>query len=78
MDRREQEKFVKELTRSVLKDILALVRAGKIPREWDGHELRPLIAEHFGNAASMSAIFRKENKPRRKAYENACLVKNLT
>ena len=63
--------FVLDLTRSVSEQILSLIRENKVPEDWDGHELRELLADKF--AAQTTALSRS----RKKAYRNAVLVNNL-
>lgn len=72
MTRREQRKFTRELCARVTREILALHDAGRIPEEWDGHELRALIAERFGQVYWMTM-----GRSRKAAYRNACLTNNL-
>lgn len=45
MTRKEQRAFVRSLTRAVCKHLLAT--SDRWPEEWDGHELRELIAGSF-------------------------------
>lgn len=56
MNRAEQEIFVKELSDNVAEKILAGIRSGKVPEEWDGHELRVLLAEMHNDSALMSIL----------------------
>lgn len=70
MTRAEQETFVRELSDSVINAICAKIGDG-IPAEWDGHELRRLIADKF--EAETTKLAPKRNRE----YKNAVLVNNL-
>lgn len=54
MNKEEKKKFVIDLTKAVQDRIVVLIDEGKIPEQWDGHELRKLLADHF--AYEMSAL----------------------
>lgn len=79
MTRREKQKFVRDLIGSVQKTILAKIP--QMPEEWDGIELRQLIADTFANqchSRSMRAGLTKTGRERQANYKNECLVRNLT
>lgn len=44
MNRDEQKKFVKNLCQGMTDTIVTEIDNGKIPEDWDGFELRELIA----------------------------------
>jgi len=69
----EQEQFLKDLTQNILDDILGHLSDGDIPENWDGIELRWLLAEKFTDSASLCDKATK----RRKDYKNWMLVNNL-
>jgi hypothetical protein len=71
MQRNDQVRFVVELTDSVRESVVAMIRQGKVPIDWDGFELRELLADKF--AASRANM----DKRRKKEYENTVLVNNL-
>jgi hypothetical protein len=50
MNRDEKEEFVRGLIREVEKDVLSLL--AHVPEDWDGHELRNLIADTFDHERS--------------------------
>ena len=50
MTREEQIKFVRDLAQNISEGIVARIELGDIPPEWDGHELRFLLARHFTGA----------------------------
>jgi hypothetical protein len=49
MTRTEQSDFVIELIERVKAEVL--IALPRIPEEWDGHELRQLIADRFAEAS---------------------------
>lgn len=49
MTREEKKRFVKNLCDSVRDTVLESVE--KMPDEWDGHEIRAYLAEHFEREA---------------------------
>lgn len=71
MKKTEQKRFVKELIANVQKDLLSMLP--RVPEDWDGHELRQLIADRFAEAS----FTLKENKSRYKAYRNARMTQNI-
>lgn len=71
MDAREKKEFIQDLLRSIEKSLLEDVADGKIPDEWDGIELRRLIADR----ADASARYLTGRRLR--DYRNTVLVNNL-
>ena len=71
MKKREQIKLVKDLTKSVAEGVVEAIRAGKIPEDWDGIELRQLLADKF----EFERI--EMGRKRKKDYRNTVLVDNL-
>lgn len=45
MTKRDQRRFVSDLLRSIRHDIHAAINQDRIPRSWDGIELRAYIAD---------------------------------
>lgn len=74
MTKIEQKRFIKDLCGNIESDIRSKIAAGKIPTEWDGHELRQLVADKAKEAASRVMV---DNKRRRDEYENTVIVNNL-
>lgn len=72
MNRNEQIRFVNDLTGSMARTIKNHIRTGRIPREWDGLELRQLIAEHAQRNAYVDM-----GKARKREYNNTVIVNNL-
>lgn len=64
-----KRKFIRDLIGSVQRDIIAAVR--KMPDDWDGHELRQLIADKFEQETTDMP------RSRAKDYANTRLVNNL-
>lgn len=50
MSPEQQERFVRELSWGVVNKILVEINEGQIPENWDGIELRWLLAERFKDA----------------------------
>lgn len=73
MKKSEQKQFIRSLTKSIVGDIEKKISAGKIPENWDGHELRYLLSEKFESEA-----WTLNKKHRRyKDYKNTVLINNL-
>lgn len=75
MNAESKVEFVNNLTKSVCDEIVGKILTGKIPQEWDGHELRELLADKF--AAERSEPLSNKRSARYKAYRNAVLTNNL-
>lgn len=71
MTRYEQCDFVLTLIRNVKEEILKDI--DKIPEEWDGIELRWLIANKFSGVV----ISKTGSRSRKRAFNNECIIKNL-
>jgi len=71
MTKTEQARFVRELTGSVLADTLHDIRANRIPSEWDGAELRQLLADRFDRA-----VYRRILAGTRRRHYNAAILTN--
>lgn len=69
MNAHEKRCFIRALIATVRKDLLADVE--RMPAEWDGHELRKLIAQRFDAAQMPMAGYR------RREFENERRIKNL-
>lgn len=75
-DRRKfQRGFVQELAATIVKKICEQIDGGKIPMEWDGHELRVLLAEKTEESSSMSTL--RSDKRRFANYVNVVRVNQL-
>jgi hypothetical protein len=71
MDTLEKIKFVSDLCERISEKIIEQIGEGRIPDDWDGIELRWLIAEH----ANQNARF--GDKRRKAEYDNTVIVNNL-
>lgn len=74
MTKREQKKFIKNLSQSISLELCKKVDAGVVPDTWDGHELRQWLADKFEHETTE---LMKHNKRRRKDYENAIAISTL-
>lgn len=72
MNQREKIRFVKELADEITHKILIEIVTGGIPEEWDGIELRWLLAQRFNANWVMP-----EARKRKREFNNTCLVNNL-
>lgn len=77
-----KRRFIRSLTKSVSTTLVSKV--GKMPREWDGNELRELIADAFDGQRNLSSRMfigdvrgYRDNKRRLAAYRNERLCRNL-
>jgi hypothetical protein len=71
MKRAEQKQFVDDLTKNIADSIKETIDNGKLPEEWDGIELRMLIAARANNATYGTT------RQRRSDFKNTVLVNNL-
>jgi hypothetical protein len=60
----EKRKFIRKLTKEIAK--YAIEKAPKMPRSWDGHELREYLADKF--VASRSNLMTATRSRRRYDY----------
>lgn len=74
MTKNEKKRFVKDLSATIAKDICEQIKSGKIPDNWDGHELRFLLAYRYEESAKMSRLMTGR---RLKEFKNTCLVNGL-
>lgn len=76
MTRAEQIRFIRELSKSVADRLCD--QAAKFPEEWDGHELRVLLADAHEQSARMTMAHKNgPSRRRRRAYLNECAVRNI-
>ena len=50
MDRNEQRQFIKDLTETIVDDIIFKIDSDCVPAEWDGHELREYLFYRFSES----------------------------
>ena len=77
MTRKEQQKFVRDLSSALTNFTLRSIRSQEIPEECDGHELRAYMAELFNRAADISVIRTASRNQRARDYRNTLATKNL-
>ena len=65
MDLYEKREFIVSLTESVQRELI--VMAARMPMEWDGHEIRELIAAKF-DAERSDMMKMKKSKSRYREY----------
>lgn len=75
MNQEQKIAFIQNLTSSVAVELIKKVQDGRIPENWDGHELRELLADKF--TAERSEPLSNKRSARYKAYRNAVLTNNL-
>jgi hypothetical protein len=77
MNRTDQISIVNELCMRMALDIATRIDAGEVPKEWDGHELRCLVADKAADNASVSEILKEPRGARAKAYKNTLLASKI-
>lgn len=77
MIKNAQISFVNELCMRMALEIATKIDDGEIPEEWDGHELRALIADKAIANASRSTVRANPRHARAKAYKNTILTTNI-
>ena len=77
MTRIEQRKFIRDLSKALTDFAACATLDGRIPEEWDGHELRAYMAELFNRAADISVIRTASRNQRARDYRNTLATKNL-
>lgn len=75
MDRDQQVAFIRELVGNVTEELLKDVRAGKLPEDWDGIELRELIALRFSRV--VFSRIDSWTRSRKRDFNNTVIVNNL-
>ena len=73
MKLKDKQRFIKNLTGSVAAELCSKARL--MPEEWDGHELRALLAEKF--ASEVGSPMRDQRSRRYRDYQNEVIVRNL-
>jgi hypothetical protein len=73
MTKSEKAKFVKELAKTILVKVVANIKSDKIPKSWEGKELRAYLADKFYESYSKFPL-RGEQAG---SYENDKVVNNL-
>ncbi len=78
MTKAQQRRFIRELCNNVRDDLLKTA-VPKLPEEWDGHELRRLVADRFNQASMTLRPGRQylQYAARLRAYLATCIELNL-
>lgn len=76
MTRANQLRFVREISRRILGEVCAHIRAGSVPEAWDGHELRRWLADKHVDSAGISTLMSGRSR-RRREYERVLYEKQL-
>lgn len=71
MNQQEKTKFVLDITENLRNTLLEQVP--KMPEEWDGIEIRQLLAD----LATSKFNYQPMNRSRKRAYKNTIMVNNL-
>lgn len=77
MNRQQQRRFVRELSRNIASSVCQQIDNGKIPLHWDGHEFRCLLAERHEQSAMMSLLRQYPRCSRARDYKNIVITHNL-
>ena len=77
MTKKDQRRFVRDLSQSIANDFCDLLAAGKIPDNWDGHELRCWLADRHAAAADRTVIRRDLRGKRAREFKNDIIIRNL-
>jgi len=72
MNKKDKVRFIKDLCNSVKNELISKI--DKIPENWDGYELRELIAQKF---RSESYLMNDKRSKRYRDFENDVIVQNL-
>jgi hypothetical protein len=78
MDKRQKQKFIRDLIGGVQE--LVLMKVDQMPDDWDGHELRRYIADKFEDSAMTVGRKGQHGKPyarRYREYKNEVITRNL-
>lgn len=75
MDKKTQVEIVTDVCDVIAKEIIEQIKAGKIPEDWEGKELRLLIERSAIHEAKIA--HRHMGRAEMKLFENIVLVENL-
>jgi|WetSurMetagenome_2_1015567.scaffolds.fasta_scaffold59843_2 hypothetical protein len=70
----EKTKFITDILEATKESLLA--RVNRMPDEWDGRELRQLIADDVSQNINNPTLKQYSSK-RYKEYRNTCIVDNI-
>jgi hypothetical protein len=69
LNRSEQKKFVRDLSKAIAANVVQSIEEGKIPADWDGHELRLLLAYKTVDDAKISELKTNPKSGRAKRFK---------
>ena len=70
--RRRAAAIARELCRNIGEQVGAMIEGGCFPEEWDGHEVRSLLADEFGRETStLMQEARSKGRARWRAFVRA-------
>lgn len=73
----EQKHFVRQLSHNIAEEIMAKIDKGLIPPEWNGHELRCLLADKHEESAGATLVRRNPRSKLARQYKNTKLINML-
>jgi hypothetical protein len=73
MTKSEKKVFIRNVCASIRDELISKIDSGAIPEEWDGIELRQLLAEKADGETYPTMLTHK----RLKDYKNTVIVNNL-
>lgn len=73
MNTQQKAEFVQALSGRIVAELVADIKADKLPEHWDGIELRALLAERF----ERSKMGREGDHRHWRAYRNEVITRNL-
>ena len=71
MTRLEQILFIRNLCNGVAQSLTMMISREEIPEEWDGHELRELLADTFNR--ERGGVLKDRRSKRYREYEQVAL-----
>lgn len=77
MNKSDQISLVHELCMRMALEISSRIIDGSIPEEWDGHELRVLVAEKASDNAARTLVRKNPRSARARLYRNTILTANI-
>ena len=72
MTKDEKIAFIQKLTAAVAADLIDKVQSGAIPGDWDGHELREILARKFDR--ERSCLMSSKRGARRRDYDRVIAI----
>ena len=68
----QQVEFIQQLAHTVVEEMVIAIDAGKVPEDWDGHQLRYWMAKRFGQV-----FFSDRSRSWKRDVDNTIIVNNL-